>query len=303
MTKHAFIFPGQGAQHVGMGKELYESDPEIKSLFDRSNEILGYSLSDVCFSGPVDEINRTNRSQPALFVCSIAALESLKKKQPELVEQASCSAGLSLGEYTAMVFAGAISFEDALRLVQERGDAMQAAADEVSSSMVSVLGLDLDKVEQVCQSARQGEEILQVANHLCPGNIVVSGHQSACDRVDEVAREAGAMRAVELAVAGAFHTPLMASALERLKTALTETKIQSPSVPVISNVDAKSHESPDEIRELLVRQVCSPVLWEQSMNQMLAEGVEQFYEIGPGKVLKGLLKRINRKVPCDLVPA
>ncbi len=303
MSKKAFLFPGQGAQVVGMGKALAESNSNVAELFQKANEVLGYDLAKVCFDGPTEEINLTNRSQPGLFVASLAALETAKQDNPDLVDSIDFAAGLSLGEYTAMVFAGAIDFEDGLKLVQERGDAMQAAADEVASSMVSVLGLEREQVEAVCDEARQDGEILQVANLLCPGNIVVSGHQSACDRVDEAARNAGAMRAIELAVAGAFHTPLMESALERLKTALANTKIRPPRIPVVSNVDAKPHDSPDEIREILVRQVCSPVLWNPSMQYLMEQGVGEFYEVGPGKVLKGLLKRIDRKMPCESISA
>ncbi len=301
MTKTAFLFPGQGAQTVGMGKQLYETLPAAKSLFDSANEILGYDLAKICFEGPAEEINLTNRSQPGLFVSSLAALESLKQSSPEIVESAQFAAGLSLGEYTAMVFADAMSFEDGLRLVQQRGDAMQAAADEVPSSMVSILGLDVDAINQICDVVRQDGEVLQIANLLCPGNIVVSGHKTACARVDGPATEAGAMRTIELTVAGAFHTSLMGSAVEKLTAALADVEIKPPRIPVISNVDAQPHQAPDEIREILIQQVCSPVQWHPSMDYLIEQGVETFYEIGTGKVLKGLLKRINRKIPCENV--
>jgi [acyl-carrier-protein] S-malonyltransferase len=293
------LFPGQGAQAVGMGKQLYDTLPAAKALFDRANEVLGYDLADVCFNGPAEKLDSTVHSQPALFVSSLAALESLKATQPDVATGAQATAGLSLGEYTALVFADAISFEDGLKLVQERGSAMQAAADLVPSGMVSVLGLDLEKVQAICDEARQPGEILQVANLLCPGNIVVSGHLSACERVPAIAEKAGAMKTIRLAVAGAFHTPLMQPAVERLTAALANVTIKAPRIPVISNVDAVSHDDPNEIRNLLTQQVVSPVRWEDSMRELLSKGYGPFWEVGPGRVLRGLLKRIDRKAPAD----
>lgn len=302
MTKIAFIFPGQGAQTVGMGAALCAELPAARKLFDRASEILGYDLADVCFNGPVEKLNSTIVSQPALYVKSMASLEKLKAERPEVYNQCSATAGLSLGEYTAIVFAGGLSFEDGLRLVQRRGEAMQAAADETPSGMVSVLGLDREKTEAVCNEARLPGEILQVANLLCPGNIAVSGHQASCARVEAIAQAAGAMKSVVLAVAGAFHTPIMQSAVPKLAAALDKLELKPTRIPVYSNVDAKPHQSPAEIRQLLVEQVCDPVLWQDSVERMLADGIEEFYEIGIGRVLRGLLKRINRKVVCHGVP-
>ncbi|WP_254513939.1 ACP S-malonyltransferase [Anatilimnocola floriformis] len=299
MSKIALLFPGQGAQAVGMGRQLAESLPAARSLFDRAQAVLGYDLAEVCFNGPAEKLDSTVYSQPALFVCSLAALESLKATKPEVAAEAKATAGLSLGEYTALVFAEAITFEDGLKLVAERGSAMQAAADLVPSGMVSVLGLDLDKVQAVCDEARQPGEVLQIANHLCPGNIVISGHTSACERVPAIAEKAGAMKTIRLSVAGAFHTPLMAPAVQRLTSALAHVPIKPPRIPVISNVDALSHDDPHEIRHLLVQQVVSPVRWEDSMRVLLNMGVTPFWEIGPGRVLRGLLKRIDRKVAAD----
>jgi [acyl-carrier-protein] S-malonyltransferase len=299
LSKIALLFPGQGAQAVGMGRQLAETLPAARSLFDRAQKILGYDLADVCFNGPAEKLDSTVYSQPALFVCSLAALEQLKATKPEVAAEAKATAGLSLGEYTALVFAEAITFEDGLKLVQERGSAMQAAADLVPSGMVSVLGLDLDKVQAVCDQARQQGEVLQIANHLCPGNIVVSGHTSACDRVPAIAEKAGAMKTIRLSVAGAFHTPLMQPAVQRLTAALAHVPIKPPRIPVISNVDALSHDDPHEIRHLLVQQVVSPVRWEDSMRVLLNMGCTPFWEIGPGRVLRGLLKRIDRKVAAD----
>jgi [acyl-carrier-protein] S-malonyltransferase len=297
VSKIAFLFPGQGAQFVGMGAAAVESFPAARRLFDRAREVLGYDLAKLCFEGPAEELDSTVISQPALFVTSLAAIEQLRDKSPEVVLSCEATAGLSLGEYTALVFAGAIEFEDGLRLVAVRGEAMQEASDATPSGMVSVLGLEQNQVEQLCDQARQGET-LQIANLLCPGNIVVSGTNSACERVAEMAVAAGAMKAVPLAVAGAFHTPIMGSAVERLREALAGTKIVRPSIPVISNVDAAAHFEPDEIRELLVRQIVSPVRWEESMRSLLAQGYDQFYEVGPGRVLRGLLKRIERRAAC-----
>lgn len=303
MSKTAFLFPGQGAQTVGMGAQLAASLPAAKSLFDRAAEILGYDLLQLCTEGPADKLNSTVHSQPALFVCSLAALEQLKQDSPDVVEGCDITAGLSLGEYTALVFAGAMDFDAGLRLVQTRGQAMQDAADAVASGMVSILGMERDDIEKLCDEAR-GDDVLQVANLLCPGNIVVSGNAAACERVTPLAEAAGAMKVIPLAVAGAFHTPIMQPAVERLAAALAEVEIRQPRIPVISNVDAQTHDDPAEIRSLLEKQVVSPVLWETSMRWLIEDfGAEECYEIGPGKVLRGLLKRIARKFPCESVPA
>ena len=299
LSKTAFLFPGQGAQFVGMGKDLYQSLPAAKQMFDRANEILGFELTDVCFDGPAEKIDSTVISQPALFVTSLAALEKLKAEHPDVVEQCAGAAGLSLGEYTALVFAGAIDFESGLKLVHARGQAMQAASDATPSGMVSILGLDPEQVEALCDQARVDEEILQPANYLCPGNIAVSGHIASCKKVEEIAPGAGAMKAIPLAVAGAFHTDIMKSALDGLSNAIDATEFKSPALPVYSNVDAKTHDDPNEIKQLLLKQVCSPVRWENSMQNMLGDGFDKFYEVGPGRVLRGLMKRIQRKIPCE----
>jgi [acyl-carrier-protein] S-malonyltransferase len=299
MSKPAILFPGQGAQSVGMGRVLVESLPQCRDIFERASSILGYDLLAVCLDGPAEKLDSTVYSQPALFVTSLAALEWLRVNKPDLVDSCTAAAGLSLGEYTALVFAGVMSFEDGLAVVHERGRAMQDAANAVASGMVSILGLDAEKIEKLCEDARAEGEILQIANYLCPGNIVVSGHKAACARVAGLAEQAGAMKTIPLAVAGAFHTPLMQPAVQRLQTALAGVTLKKPRLPVISNVDAEAHDDPEQIRELLVRQVIAPVRWDDSLRKMLSHGHTPFWEVGPGRVLRGLLKRIDRKAASD----
>jgi [acyl-carrier-protein] S-malonyltransferase len=302
-AKTAFLFPGQGAQSVGMGAAVYHEVPAAGWLFDRASQHLGYDLHKLCTEGPAEQLDRTEFCQPAIFVASLAAMEKLRQDRPEVVEGCSAAAGLSLGEYTALVFAGVMDFEHGLKVVQERGRAMQAAAEVEFGGMVSILGLEREKAEQLCHEAR-GDWTLEIANLLCPGNIIVSGTTAACERVADLANAAGAMKVIPLAVAGAFHTSMMAPALERLRRVLEGVQLKKPRIPVVSNVDARPHDNPAEIRELLIKQVCSPVLWEDSLRYMLTTlEIKQFYELGPGRVLTGLLKRIDRKMPCENIPA
>jgi len=285
---------------VGMGRRLAGSLPAASRLYDRAGDILGYDLAKLCFEGPPEELDSTVCSQPALFVTSLAALEALREESPDVVLSCEAAAGLSLGEYTAMVFAGVIEFEDGLTLVQKRGVAMQEAADATPSGMVSILGLERVQVEALCEQARE-DETLQIANLLCPGNIVISGTIAACERAAELARSFGAIKAVPLAVAGAFHTQIMRPAERWLAEALADIPMRPPKIPVVSNVDAQVHDDPEEIRQLLIRQVLQPVRWEESMRYLLQQGFSQFYEVGPGRVLLALLRRIDRKIPCQSV--
>jgi [acyl-carrier-protein] S-malonyltransferase len=302
MARAAFLFPGQGAQAVGMGRSLCETLPAARRLFDEAEQILGYDLAGVCADGPVEKLSSTVISQPAIFVSSLAALESLRASDPAAEAECVAPAGLSLGEYTALVFAGALSFRDGLRVVKRRGEVMQAASDATPSGMVSVLGLDATKVEELCGRAREAG-LVEIANLLGPNNVVVSGARAACEAVERLAPEMGAMKTVRLAVAGAFHTTIMKPADQQLAEVLATVELRVPRVPVWSNVDAQPHTDPDEIRELLTRQVLQPVLWEKTVRNLLAAGVDRFYEIGPGRVLAGLLKRIERKADCRNVAA
>ena len=297
--KIGFLFPAQGAQTVGMCAGLINGNDVAKGVFARAADVLGYDLADICLNGPEEKLNATEFSQPALFVSSMAAVEVLRAEQPEVIERASVTAGLSLGEYTGVCFAGALDFESAVKLVQRRGQAMQAAADQCDSGMSSVLGLDADKLSELCDATRQGDEVLQLANLLCPGNIAVSGHKSALERLEPAALEAGAMKVVPLSVAGAFHTPIMDSAVAALTEALGEMPIVDAKIPVVSNVDAQPHTSADEIRDLLARQVVNPVRWEDSVRGMISGGAEGFLELGAGRVLRGTLRRIERRFPAD----
>ncbi len=297
----ALLFPGQGAQYVGMGKALAERYAGAAALFSRAAEILGYDLLGLCTSGPAARLDSTVCSQPAIFVTSLAALEALKAERPEAVLECVAVAGLSLGEYTALVHGGALDFEEGLKLVQERGAAMQAAADAVPSGMVSVLGLDLEVLGRLCEEEAQGE-VLQIANLLCPGNVVVSGSRGACERLARRAEACGAMKTVPLPVAGAFHSSLMEPAAARLRAALAAAPFRDARLPVVANVDAQPHVAAADFPELLERQLTSPVRWEESVRCLLALGCTQFFEVGPGRVLRGLLRRIDRSARCEGAP-
>lgn len=297
----AFLFPGQGAQGVGMAKDLCVQLPAAKQLFERAKDVLGYNLLDICAFGPEEKLTATDVSQPAIFVASLAALEKLKVESSDVVNSCTHTAGLSLGEYTALTFAGTFTFEDALSVVQQRGQAMQAAAVATPSSMASILLIDVPAVEAICQQA-SSKGLVKIANLLCPGNTVISGDVVAVNEAITLAEAAGA-KVVRLSVAGAFHTDLMKPADEKLAAALANVKMQAPRIPVWSNVDAQPHTDPEEIRGLLVKQVLSPVRWEDTMKGMLADGVTTYYEIGPGRVLAGLMKRIQRKVEFKNVNA
>jgi [acyl-carrier-protein] S-malonyltransferase len=276
-----------------MGKDIAEQYPQARSLFDRANDILGYDLRQICFEGPEDKLNLTALSQPAIFVVSAALLEVIhasgKKIRPDV------TAGLSMGEYTALYAAGLIGFEDTLRLVQKRGQAMQAAADASDGSMVSILGLDEVQVISLCEEASQGE-LLVAVNFNCPGQIVLSGTVGACQRAAELAEKYGALKAVPLSVAGAFHSEMMNPAAEELDKALADCPIQDPTdVKVIANINADYYKDGKDIRHGLVKQLVQPILWQKCMEKLLAEGLETFIEIGPGRVLTGLMKRIHRR--------
>jgi [acyl-carrier-protein] S-malonyltransferase len=264
-------------------------------LFDTANHIVGFDLRKICFEGPADRLNSTTISQPAIFVTSAALLEVLRTSPAGHEITPDVTAGLSLGEYTALYAAGAIPFEDGLRLVKKRGEAMQAAADATEGTMVSILGLDEDRVRQLCDEARGGE-LLEPVNFNCPGQIVVSGSLGACDRAERLAEKYRAIKAMRLEVAGAFHTPMMAGAAEALRQALLQARIaDAATVLTIANISGEYYRSAEGIVEGLSRQLTSPILWQKCMERLLADGVEEFYEIGPGRVLTGLMKRISRK--------
>lgn len=293
--KTAFIFPGQGSQQVGMGRDVGEAFGRCMDFFAKANEIVGYDLADICFNGPEDKLNSTSVSQPGIFVTSAAMLDLLRSDATTSDIKCDVTAGLSLGEYTALYAAGAISFEAGVALVQKRGLAMQAAADASKGSMVSIIGLDEEKVAQLCEKAGEGE-ILMPVNFNCPGQIVISGEVGACHRAVELAEEFGAIKALPLQVAGAFHTEMMSPAADALKEALEGTVInETGDVKVVANIDGNYYCDGEGIRAGLVSQLVQPIQWQKCMEKLLDDGVEIFYEIGPNRVLTGLMKRINRK--------
>lgn len=303
----AFLFPGQGAQAVGMGQEA-QNVPVAAELYKRANNILGFDLLEVCINGPKEKLDSTVLSQPAIYVTSLAAVEVLRAREggQQIIDSIDVTCGLSLGEYTALAFAGAFSFEDGLKLVKLRGEAMQDAADAAKSAMVSIIGLDSDKVQLLCDAAN--EEVdeadkVQIANFLCTGNYAVSGGVKGVEAVEAKAKSFKARMTVRLAVAGAFHTSFMEPAVSRLEAALAATEIRTPRIPVISNVDAQPHADPDTIKNILARQVTSPVQWETTMKTLLRKGLIKSYELGPGKVIAGIVKRMDKKAVVENIGA
>ncbi|KAH0764306.1 hypothetical protein KY285_000177 [Solanum tuberosum] len=304
---NAFLFPGQGAQAVGMGAEA-QKVPAAAELYKRANEIMGFDLLDICINGPKEKLDSTVLSQPAIYVTSLAAVEILRAREggQQIIDSVDVTCGLSLGEYTALAFTGAFSFEDGLKLVKLRGEAMQDAADAAKSAMVSIIGLDSDKVQKLCDAAN--EEVdeankVQIANFLCPGNYAVSGGVKGIEAVEAKAKSFKARMTVRLAVAGAFHTSFMNPAVSRLEAALSATEIRTPRIPVISNVDAQPHADPDTIKKILASQVTSPVQWETTMKTLLSKGLKKSYELGPGKVIAGIVKRMDRGAEIENIGA
>jgi [acyl-carrier-protein] S-malonyltransferase len=289
MQKTALLFAGQGAQTVGMGKDLAEQFPFAMSLFMRANETLQYDLASICFNGPDAELTKTENAQPAIFLVSWVAFQLLKQQLPALNFQAT--AGLSLGEFTALAAAGVMSFEDGLKIVRLRGRFMQEACEVTKGTMAAIIGLDEAPTREVCN-----ESGAELANLNCPGQIVISGEQEAINKACELAKARGAKRALPLTVAGAYHSKLMASAQPKLRTVLSEVPLHLPAVPVISNVTAQPHATAGEIANRLVEQVTSSVRWEESIRYLIAQGFTRFIELGPGTALSGFMKRIDKNV-------
>lgn len=283
----AYVFPGQGAQFEGMGKDLYNNVSKAKELFERANEILGYRITDVMFEGDADALKQTKVTQPAVFLHSVITALCLDDFHPDMV------AGHSLGEFSALTASGALSFDDGLRLVYARAMAMQKACDMVPSTMAAVLALDDAKVEEVCAGINRSDFVVVPANYNCPGQIVISGSVEAVDAACVKLKEAGAKRALRLAVGGAFHSPLMEPARLELAQAIEKTNIKAPVCPIYQNVDAKPHVNPHEIKDNLLKQLTSPVRWTQSVRNMIADGMTDFVECGPGTVLTGLIGKIK----------
>ncbi|MDB6121079.1 MAG: Malonyl CoA-acyl carrier protein transacylase [Pedosphaera sp.] len=286
MSKTALIFAGQGAQSVGMGKELAESSPTAKAWFDRANDALGYDLASICFTGPEAELTKTENAQPGIFLVSWVAYQVLRERVPNLNFEAT--AGLSLGEFTALTAGGALSFEDGLKVVRQRGQYMQEACEVTKGGMAAIIGLDEAPTREVCEAAG-----VELANLNCPGQLVISGEAEKIAQACELAKSKGARKAMPLTVAGAYHSKLMASAQPKLQVALSQVKLEDTKMPVISNVTAKPHSGVVDIQMRLVEQVTSSVRWEESMRYLLSQGFTRFIELGPGKALSGFMKRID----------
>ena len=285
----AFVFPGQGSQFPGMCKDLYDAHAEAREMCQAADRLLGFSLTDVMFNGTADDLKQTKVTQPAVFLHSVVAQRLMTIEKPDMV------AGHSLGEFSALVACGALRFEDALLLVSARAQAMQAACEANPGTMAAVLGLPDEKVVEICDQITN-DHVVVAANFNCPGQIVISGEIEAVDAACVALKEAGARRALRLNVGGAFHSPLMAPAAEDLKAAILKTDFQKPFCPIYQNVTAKAATAPEEIRENLLKQLTSPVHWTQSVQNMIADGASEFYEFGPGDVLKGMIRKINPEV-------
>ena len=287
--KHNYVFPGQGAQYTGMGKDLYENNAEVRTMMERANEILGFRLTDIMFEGTAEELKQTKVTQPAVFLHSVAMAKALGVEP-------SAVAGHSLGEFSALVVAGALSFEEGLRLVAKRAQAMQACCEAVPGTMAAVLSLTDEEVEAVCEAT---EGVVVAANYNCPGQLVISGEKSAVEAACVKAKEAGARRALVLPVGGAFHSPLMEPAREELERAIAEAQFVTPTCPIYQNVDAEPHTDPVEIKQNLIAQLTAPVRWTQIVRRMVNDGVDQITELGPGAVLQGLVKKIAPEMTVE----
>lgn len=286
----AYVFPGQGAQFPGMGKDLYENSAMAKELFDQANDILGFNITDIMFEGTVDDLKQTKVTQPAIFLHSVLLAKTLENFQPDMV------AGHSLGEFSALVANGALTFEDGLKLVSQRAMAMQKACELEPSTMAAIVGLDDATVEEVCASI---EDVVVPANYNCPGQLVISGSIAGIDKACELLTEKGARRALKLVVGGAFHSPLMEPAREELAAAIAATQFSKPICPVYQNVNAQPVSDPAIIKENLIAQLTAPVRWTQTVQNMIKDGGKSFTEIGPGKVLQGLIAKVDRSVETN----
>lgn len=287
----AFVFPGQGAQFVGMGKDLYEGSAEAKEMFEKANDILGFRITDLMFDGTEDDLKQTKVTQPAVFLHSVILAKTLGEEfKPAMV------AGHSLGEFSALTAAGALKFEDALKLVSARARAMQKACEIKPSTMAAVLALPDEKVEEICNGI---DGVVVAANYNCPGQVVISGEVEAVNAACEAAKAAGAKRALVLKVGGGFHSPMMEPARQELAEAIAATEFSAPVCPVYQNVDARPHTDPEEIKQNLIAQLTAPVRWTQSVQNMIADGATEFISVGPGSVLSGLISKISRDVTCE----